>query len=55
MPRFIMALAAAFLLGVTIAGCSQVTDLRTSLLKQSSDLQSKPSDIWRETAESGGE
>jgi outer membrane murein-binding lipoprotein Lpp len=56
MPKFIMALAAAFLLGVTIAGCAdQFKALEAQLSEQTKKLDSKPSDIWRQTAERGGE
>jgi hypothetical protein len=55
MHKLFAAITFAFLLGITLAGCAEVSDLRTSLLKQSSDLQSKPSDIWQNTADRGGE
>lgn len=55
MPRFIMALAAAFLLGITLAGCAEVSNLRNTLIEQTKQLDSKPSDVWRQTAERGGE
>ena len=56
MPRLIIALAAAFLLGITLAGCAdQFAALRTQLIEQTKQLDSKPSDVWRQTAERGGE
>lgn len=55
MPRLTMSIAAAFLLGITlgIAGCAQVSELRTQLLGQTSDLSHRPADIWQKTADRG--
>jgi hypothetical protein len=53
MPRFIMALAAAFLLGVTIAGCSQVTDLRKALVENSRPVGVQTADVFPNAADLG--
>jgi hypothetical protein len=54
MPRFIMALAAAFLLGVTIAGCAQVTDIRKVLVANSHPVGVQSADVWTHAADRGG-
>lgn len=53
MHKLFAAITFAFLLGVTIAGCSQVSDIRAQLLSATSDLKHKPSDTWVKAADLG--
>lgn len=56
MHKLFAAITFAFLIGITLAGCAdQFSALLTQLIEQTKQLDSKPSDIWRETAERGGE
>ena len=56
MPKIIMSVAIAFLIGVTLAGCAdQFSALRTQLIEQTKQLDHKPSDVWKNTADRGGE
>ncbi len=55
MHKLFAAITFAFLIGITLAGCAEVSNLRNTLIEQTKQLDSKPSDIWRETAERGGE
>lgn len=54
MPKLIMSLAIAFLLGVTVAGCAEVSSLRTQLIKDTADINHKPTAIWQHTADRAG-
>ena len=53
--KIFAAITFAFLIGFTLAGCAQVSDLRVQLVKQTADLNHKPSDVWKNTADHGGE
>lgn len=61
MPKLIMSLAIAFLVGITIGGCAELTAARTQLISDTNKLSSeiKPSSqipMWTNTADrSGGE
>jgi hypothetical protein len=56
MPKFVVALAAAFLAGITLglAGCSQVTDLRKALVENSRPVGVQSADVWTHAADRGG-
>ena len=53
--KIFAAITFAFLIGVTLAGCAQVSDLRTQLIEQTKQLDAKPSDVWKNAADHGGE
>lgn len=54
MPKIIMSVAIAFLLGVTVVGCAEVSNLRNQLVKDTADLNHKPTAIWQHTADRAG-
>jgi hypothetical protein len=55
MPKFVVALAAAFLAGITLglAGCSQVTDLRKALVENSRPVGVQTADVFPNAADLG--
>ena len=54
--KIFTAITFAFLIGVTLAGCAdQFSALRTQLIEQTKQLDAKPSDVWKNTADRGGE
>ena len=53
--KIFAAITFAFLIGVTLAGCAQVSALRTQLIEQTKQLDHKPSDTWKNAADRGGE
>ena len=53
--KIFAAITFAFLIGVTLAGCAQVADLRAQLVKDTADLNHKPTAVWQHTADHGGE
>jgi hypothetical protein len=54
MHKIFAAITFAFLLGVTIAGCAQVTDIRKALVANSHPVGVQSADVWTHAADRGG-
>jgi hypothetical protein len=54
MHKIFAAITFAFLLGVTLGACSQVTDIRKALVANSHPVGVQSADVWTHAADRGG-
>ena len=55
-PTLVFTVAIALLATVVaLAGCAQVADLRKALVEDSFTVGTKTADVWKNTADHGGE